>query len=151
MAENGTPIAYSALGKGVPVVSSAGRQFGTVDFVVAIPEEDVFHGIVVVTGDGRRFVAAERIEQITTTQVRCALNDEQIAALPSPSSEVADARCSDEEPWFAPSPLAQVFGQVFGFRPRGRSIPLTWQGWVITIALVVLAVILSVVIPGHHP
>ena len=53
------PIAYTVLGGGVPVLGSDGEQVGTVHHVVAAPEKDIFHGIVVATGGfGRRFVEA---------------------------------------------------------------------------------------------
>jgi len=40
--EDGIPIAYSALEKGVPVVSASGREFGKVEHVLEIPAEDLF-------------------------------------------------------------------------------------------------------------
>ena len=44
--DEGLPIAYEVLERGVPVYASGGEQVGTVDHVVAAPEEDIFHGIV---------------------------------------------------------------------------------------------------------
>jgi hypothetical protein len=41
------PIAYGLLDKGVPVRASDGEQVGTVHHVVAAPEKDIFHGIVI--------------------------------------------------------------------------------------------------------
>ena len=81
---DGTPIAYTALEKGTPVVSASGQEFGTVEHVLEIPAEDLFDGIVVTTGDGLRFVDRDQIEQITTIRVRCALTDGQVAALSPP-------------------------------------------------------------------
>jgi hypothetical protein len=111
VAEGGTPIAYSALSKGVPVVSRSGRAFGTVEHVLEIPEEDLFDGIVVSTAAGLRFVDRDQIDQITTARVVCALTDEQAAALPAPAGE----------PAFSADPLADAgtslhdrFGRMFG-------------------------------------
>ena len=79
MAE-GTPISYEALEVGTPVLSSTGNQFGTVEHVLQIPEEDLFDGIAVKTQHGLRFVDRDQIDKITTTAVLCALTDELLAA-----------------------------------------------------------------------
>src|SRR4051795_11264401 len=84
MTTDGIPVAYSGLEKGTPVVAASGREFGTVEHVLEIPAEDLFDGIVVATGGGLRFVDRDQIDEITTTRVRCALSDEQVAALRPP-------------------------------------------------------------------
>jgi hypothetical protein len=84
MTSEPTPIAYTALSKGAPVFSSSGREFGTVEHVLQIPEEDLFDGLAVATGQGLRFVDSNSITAITTSGVECALTDDQIAALPEP-------------------------------------------------------------------
>ncbi len=85
MTDEGTPIAYTGLPPGVPVVSSSGRVFGTVEQVLQIPEQDLFDGIVVATQDGSRFVERDQVDEITTARVSCLLTDEQVVALPEPS------------------------------------------------------------------
>ncbi len=45
--DEGLPIAYEVLEKGVPCSRSDGEQIGTVRHVVAAPEKDVFHGLVI--------------------------------------------------------------------------------------------------------
>ena len=85
MIESGKPIAYSALPKGVPVLSRSAHQFGTVEHVLQVPEEDLLDGIVVSTRDGLRFVDRDQIDEITTTRVTCALDDDEAAALPEPA------------------------------------------------------------------
>lgn len=84
MADEGAPIAYTALEKGVPVVSTSGRRFGTVEHVLQIPKEDLFDGIVVDTGKGLRFVDRDQIGQITTTRVSCVISDAEADRLPEP-------------------------------------------------------------------
>jgi hypothetical protein len=86
--DDATPIAYSALPKGVPMLSSSHRQFGTVEHVLEIPDEDLFDGIVVTTEHGLRFVDRDQILEITTGYVRCDLTDDQVAALPAPDGAV---------------------------------------------------------------
>jgi hypothetical protein len=95
MPEDGRPIAYTALGKGVPVVSQSGNRFGTVERVLDIPAEDVFRGLVVSTRCGLRFVDRDLVEQITTTRVVCSLSDEQAAALPRAPRGAPDATGGD--------------------------------------------------------
>lgn len=80
----GEPISYLALANETPVLSSSGSEFGKVVHVLQIPELDEFDGIVVGTKDGHRFVDRDQITDITTSCVRCALSDEQAAALPAP-------------------------------------------------------------------
>ena len=104
MADEGTPIAYSALEKGTPVVSQSGHQFGTVERVLEVPAEDIFRGIVVATTAGLRFVDRDHVERITTSQVNCALSDAQAAALPAASAADPGAGQGHrpKKSWFAP-------------------------------------------------
>jgi uncharacterized protein YrrD len=63
--DEGLPIAYEVLEKGVPVLASDGEQVGTVHHVVAAPEEDIFHGLVLTTPHhGRRFVEAADVASL---------------------------------------------------------------------------------------
>ncbi|HVB27488.1 MAG TPA: hypothetical protein VNE21_06205 [Mycobacteriales bacterium] len=83
--EGGTPISYEGVAKGTPMVTSRDREFGTIEHVLEIPQEDLFDGIVVKTADGLRFVDRDQISEITDRYVVCALTDEQVASLPKPS------------------------------------------------------------------
>jgi hypothetical protein len=93
--DEGRPISYMSLTVGTPVLSSTGTQFGTVEHVLQIPEEDLFDGIAVTTEQGLRFVDRDEILDITTTLVRCSLSDEDTVTLPPPKGTVVlrpDAR-----------------------------------------------------------
>jgi hypothetical protein len=83
--DKGNPIAYTGLAVGTPVVTGDLQQFGTVEHVLQIPEEDLFDGIVVSTPDGLRFVERDQIAEITDTCVVCELSIEQAKELPPPS------------------------------------------------------------------
>jgi len=83
--DEGKPISYLGLATGTPVLSSSGSEIGSVVHVLQIPDLDEFDGIVVSTNGGHRFVDRDQITEITTTGVRCALSDEQAAALPAPN------------------------------------------------------------------
>jgi hypothetical protein len=101
VAEEGVPVAYSALRKGVPVRSRSGRRFGTLESVLDDPKGGILHGIVVATGAGPRFVARDDIERMTTTQVTCSLTDEQAGAL-RPAPGAGAGRRWRKMPWAAP-------------------------------------------------
>jgi hypothetical protein len=79
-----TPIAYQALTKGTPVLSSTGSQFGTVRHVLQVESLDLFDGIAVSTTGGLRFVDRDRVASITSAAVHTTLSDEQVTALPAP-------------------------------------------------------------------
>lgn len=85
--DDARPIAYTALDRGTAMLDDSGRQFGTVEHVLQIPEEDLFDGIVVATNAGLRFVDRDQIGEITTRYVRCQLTDEQVTTLPAPQGE----------------------------------------------------------------
>ena len=79
-----TPVSYMALAIGTPVVSASGSEFGKVEHVLQVPEEDLFNGIVISTHEGLRFVDRDQIDTMTTAEVRCTLSDDEAAALPAP-------------------------------------------------------------------
>lgn len=114
MADSGTPIAYSALPMGVPLLTEDGHTFGTVEHVLQIPEEDLFDGIVVRTTRGLCFVDRDQIGQITSTGVRCTLTDDQAASLPTPAGNpVYDVDALQD----SGQSLHDIFGRLFR-RPR---------------------------------
>jgi hypothetical protein len=100
-----------ALPVGAAVLSSTNTQFGTVEHVLQIPELDIFDGIAIKTSDGLRFVDRDQITAITTTLVRCALSDEEAAALPAPEGTLVlhPDTAHDEGP-----SLTARFGRLFG-------------------------------------
>ena len=100
-----------ALSVGTPVLSSTSTQFGTVEHVLQIPEEDLFDGIAVKTNHGLRFVDRDQIDDITTTLVRCSLSDEEAANLPPPAGSLVlhPDTARDEGP-----SLSARFGRLFG-------------------------------------
>ncbi len=114
MADAGTPIAYTALPKGVPMLTADGHTFGTVEHVLQIPEEDLFDGIVVHTPHGLRFVDRDQIGRITTTEVRCDITDHQADLLPAPDGSAVFRVDSLQD---SGQSLHDVFGRMFR-RPR---------------------------------
>jgi hypothetical protein len=113
-ADDEFPISYQAVSPGVPVLTRDGQQFGFLEHVLEVPEEDVFEGIVVWVGSGGwadrriqrdvseghrsaarflesfrphdlRFVEADRVASITVGYIRCDLDLADVGALPPPT------------------------------------------------------------------
>jgi hypothetical protein len=94
--EEGRPIAYRALEKGVPVYASDGAQLGTVHHVVAATEQDIFHGLVIAAdGHGRRFVQAADVASIHERGVDLRIDSTAVGELPEPGG---GAPVYDEDP-----------------------------------------------------
>jgi hypothetical protein len=82
--DEGLPIAYEVLEKGVPVYAAGGEQVGTVDHVVAAEAEDIFHGVVVRSAGGQRFVDAEDVESMHERGVDLRIDAAAVGALAPP-------------------------------------------------------------------
>lgn len=114
MTDGGQPIAYSALPKGVPMLTADGHPFGTVEHVLQIPAEDLFDGIVVRTTHGLRFVDRDQIGDITTTEVRCTITEVEVDSLPAPDGKpVYDVDALQD----SGQSLHDMFGRLFR-RPK---------------------------------
>ncbi len=84
-ADEGLPIAYEVLEKGVPVHACDGTQVGTVHHVVAAREQDVFHGLVIsVPGHGRRLVEASDVASLHERGVDLRIDAQAAARLAAP-------------------------------------------------------------------
>jgi hypothetical protein len=94
--DEGSPIAYEVLEKGVPVLDSTGAMVGSVFYVLEAPDEDIFHGIVVeVEGAGKRTVLAEDVASIHERGVDLRIDAGQVRSLPEPGG---GAPVYDEDP-----------------------------------------------------
>jgi hypothetical protein len=82
--EEGLPIAYDVLEHGVSVLSSDEREVGTVHHVVAAPEKDIFHGLVISTKAGRRFVEAASVGALHERRVDLRIDAAAVEGLPKP-------------------------------------------------------------------
>ena len=109
------PISYLGVTPGVPVLTRNGEEFGILEHVLEVPEEDIFEGIVVWVGGGTwadrliqhdlsrghlsaahrlealrphhlRFIEADRVAAITVSYIRCDLDRSQAETLQPPSS-----------------------------------------------------------------
>jgi hypothetical protein len=119
MVDEGLPIAYEVLEPGVPVYASGGEQVGTVAHVVAAPEEDIFHGIVVNSEQGARFLPADQVASLHERGVDLRIDRAAVAALHEPKGGAPAWRV--EEPGVKPSPWRRFLDLVEGKDPRSRS------------------------------
>ncbi|HET6868718.1 MAG TPA: hypothetical protein VFH80_22595 [Solirubrobacteraceae bacterium] len=117
--DEGLPIAYEVLEPGVPVYASGGEQVGTVAHVVAAPEEDIFHGIVLDGEQGQRFVPADQVASLHERGVDLSIDRAAAATLPPPEGGAPAWRV--EEPGVKPSPWRRFLDLVEGKDPRARS------------------------------
>jgi hypothetical protein len=93
--ELGAPISWRVLEQKTPVYADGGAAVGIVRHVMAIPESDIFEGIVIHTHDGDRFVPAESIAAMHEHAVALSLDAGAVAALerpqPGPAAMTVDA------------------------------------------------------------
>jgi hypothetical protein len=93
--DEGLPIAYQVLDRGVPVMALGGEVVGTVDHVVAAEPQDIFHGIVMTSAGGARFVAAEDIVSLHEMGVDLRIDAAAAAALPAPHGSAPSYRVAE--------------------------------------------------------
>jgi hypothetical protein len=93
--DEGPPIAYQVLGTGVPVIASDGVTVGTVSGVLAADHQDIFHGLLVKTDHGIRFVEAAEITELHEHGVDLRIDSAAAAQLPGPEHR---APVYDEDP-----------------------------------------------------
>ena len=89
MSDPGPPTSYLALAEGTRVVSSDGHEIGTVRHVLAVPDDDVFDGIVIDTPDGMRFADAPIVGDLYEHEARLRVDARAAGSLPSPSENPA--------------------------------------------------------------
>ncbi|WP_328466069.1 PRC-barrel domain-containing protein [Actinoplanes sp. NBC_00393] len=58
----GAPVAYLVLKDGTPVYDRSGDKVGKVEHVLADEQSDVFHGLLIKTGDGHRFAGGDQVD-----------------------------------------------------------------------------------------
>jgi hypothetical protein len=93
--DEGSPIAYQLLEGGVPVIASDEVEIGTVSSVLAAEEQDIFHGLLVRTDQGVRFVEADVIAALHEHGVDLRIDSAAAAQLPGPEHA---APVYDEDP-----------------------------------------------------
>lgn len=100
--DEGLPISYQLLDKGIPVLASGGEQVGTVLSVLSAPEEDVFHGLLIDTPHGGvRFVPADAIGSLHEQGVDLRIDSTAAMGLSGPEHKapVYDESPDQQEKW----------------------------------------------------
>ncbi len=138
-------ISYEGVTLGVPVLTRDGEQFGILEHVLAVEEEDIFEGIVVWVGGGGwadrkaqrelsrshqsvthfletfqhsklRFVEADKVAMITVGYIRCDLDLAETGLLQPPSgAPVFYANAIDQA-----GPQQQVYVNRYGNQAYGQ-------------------------------
>jgi uncharacterized protein YrrD len=96
----GQPSSYLSLGKGAECFSCDGQKVGMVEHVLAVPEDDIFDGIVLDTSvlpGGHRFVDADQVEEIFERGVLLKIDSAAAEALPEPSANPAAMEVSADD------------------------------------------------------
>lgn len=117
--DEGLPIAYEVLERGIPVYAADGKQVGTVDHVIAAPEEDIFHGIVIRARSGRRFAAADDVASLHERGVDLRIDAAAVDELPEPHGSAPARRVL--EPGVKPSRWNQLVDMLTGASPSRRN------------------------------
>src|SRR3954453_6860934 len=95
--DEGLPESWKVLEPGTPVLASDGSRVGEVKEVLAVPEDDIFEGIVCKTEHGDRFVDAELIGSIHERGVDLKLDAAAAAGLPEPKPAAAAMEVGADE------------------------------------------------------
>lgn len=91
----GSPASYLTLEEGAAVVSSDGERIGRVEEVLADTGADVFDGLVIGRGPlglDRRYVEADRVDEIYDRGVVLSITATEAAALPEPRRHAPGGR-----------------------------------------------------------
>jgi hypothetical protein len=100
MDDLGAPISFLTLTKGVPVYSSDGTRIGEVEYVLSVPEDDIFDGIVLDTSSlpgGRRFVDAPEVAEIHERGVELTIDAATCERLPKPSANPGEVEVGPDD------------------------------------------------------
>jgi hypothetical protein len=119
MTQEPTPIAYTALQPGTPVLLSNGEQFAVVDKVLHVEEMDLFDGIVVEVDGAPRFVDADQVSAIFTSGVHTTIGPQDVEGLLAPDGPpVFRADASDATGSSISDKLSRWFGRG-KWEPKG--------------------------------
>ena len=86
MPDHGEPISYLVLAVGTPCYTSDDQLVGTVKRVLAVPEDDIYDGLILNTDEGERFIDADHATKLYEHGVVLDVSADQLHQLPSPSA-----------------------------------------------------------------
>lgn len=82
----GKPASYETLAAGTPVFASDDTEIGLVRRVLAVPEDDIFDGLLIEISKRERFVDAESVAAIHERGVTLAISPAEAHTLPEPTA-----------------------------------------------------------------
>jgi hypothetical protein len=85
----GDRISYLVLEPGTPVYTSDGQPVGTVKRLLAVPDEDIYDGLILHTEDGDRFVDAPHASELYERAVVLDITSDEVHHLPEPTPNPA--------------------------------------------------------------
>ena len=89
--DDGHAVHYTALERGIPVISSDGEEIGKVVEVLDNYREHIFDGLVIETASGeRKFVDAPEVARTAERAVTLAITSAEAASLGPPPSQGPD-------------------------------------------------------------
>ena len=96
--DHGAPMSYLTLEPGTPVFASDGAEVGRVEHVLAVPEADIFDGLVIrLRGGGHRFVDAPEVADLAAGGVTLAVDGAAVERLPEPSENPAELAADPDD------------------------------------------------------
>jgi sporulation protein YlmC with PRC-barrel domain len=113
--DEGLPVSYEILDRGVTVYSADGQAVGTVDHVVAAEREDIFHGLVIRTESGRKFVSADDVASLHERGADLRIDAQAVAGLSEPHGGAPAQRL--REPGIRPGRWSEMLDMLTG-RPK---------------------------------
>jgi hypothetical protein len=112
----GEPASYLVLAEGTTVYASDDVEVGRVKRVLAVPDDDIFDGIIVETGEGDRFIDADGVSAIHERGVTLDLPAAEVDGLPEPTASPAAMAAGPDEttPTTAADRAKQVWNLISG-------------------------------------
>jgi len=96
--DRGAPMSYLTLEPGAPVFASDGTEVGRVAHVLAVPEADIFDGIVIdARRGGHRFADAPFVDRIEADGVTLTVDAAGVEGLPEPSENPAEMSADPDD------------------------------------------------------
>jgi len=117
MEDLGAPSSYLAIEPGVAVYSSDGKKLGEVEHVLAVPDDDIFDGIVLDTSilsGGHRFADAFEVGEIHERGVVLKIDAEAAEALPEPSANPGALEAGSDDVEGKPGKLRRAWDLISG-------------------------------------
>lgn len=97
MDQLGGRTSYLTVGLGIPVFSSSGTELGRLAHVLAVPEQDLFEGLILKTHHGARFVDATLVDALYERGVVLRPGVDSADELPEPSDNPAQVEVDPDD------------------------------------------------------